>query len=306
MTFTTLDPSLTPSVQTNILDNGGFEISQRGTAFVNPNSGIYTVDRWRVDKGATGTPPQMDVIQVASPVDSGGFSVGMNIITTGTGTNISCSLLQFVENYLAYAGKTVTCTFRVKTSLTGFHIELYDGVQPVTFGTNHSGSGNWETISCTRTINANPTSLRIYIGFGSQQPSGTGVSYIDSAMLVVGNQPATFVPLHPAIDLARCQRYYQAGLFETTALGRTGPTTYNMEYATQITTMRTTPTITVSSVSVWEEGSQVNNVGAYTNVVSVAQGGNLYNTTLTVAYGKPIAGSKPSFLSGNWTASADL
>jgi len=34
-------------------------------------------------------------------------------------------------------------------------------------------------------------------------------AYIDNAMLVVGSQPADYVPLHPADDLARCLRYYQ-------------------------------------------------------------------------------------------------
>ena len=28
-------------------------------------------------------------------------------------------------------------------------------------------------------------------------------------MLVVGSQPADYVPLHPADDLARCLRYYE-------------------------------------------------------------------------------------------------
>jgi len=47
MAFTTIDPSLTPSVQQNLLINGGFEIWQRGTSFSMTNSGIYTADRWK-------------------------------------------------------------------------------------------------------------------------------------------------------------------------------------------------------------------------------------------------------------------
>jgi len=206
MSATVLDPTQSPSNQVNILDNGGFEIWQRGTSFAGlSTNNVYTADRWETDMSGGAV---MTISQNSANVDSGSFSLDMNITTVGTA---SASIKQLIENYLAYAGKTVTCSVRVKTSLTGFHIELFDGIGGVTAGNNHSGSGNFETLTCTRTISASATSLRIYIGWPSQPPSGTGHSYVDSAILTVGTGTPVFQVLHPEVDLERCQRYYQLG-----------------------------------------------------------------------------------------------
>jgi hypothetical protein len=71
--------------------------------------------------------------------------------------------------------------------------------------------------------------------------------YIDSAMLVVGSQPANYVPLHPADDLARCLRYYEL-IGETTGeflLGGYGVASGQMQWFIPYKVRKAvTPTVT--------------------------------------------------------------
>jgi hypothetical protein len=62
----------------------------------------------------------------------------------------------------------------------------------------------WQTLTVTVAVPTTATGVFPAIYFSAS----CGV-YIDSAMLVVGSQPANYVPLHPADDLARCLRYYE-------------------------------------------------------------------------------------------------
>ena len=181
--------------RSNLLVNPGFEWWQRGPGAFMTN-GVYAADRW-------------------SLFNSGGMSVSKDSTNqdTGSGSCLAASITavvagstqvqQKVEDYLNLRGRTVSLSIRVRTSTANaVHIGMYDGAY--TYGAYHTGDGTYQTLTFTRTLATGITSLYVVVDF---QQNCT--AYIDNACLVVGSQPANYVPLHPADDLARCLRYYE-------------------------------------------------------------------------------------------------
>jgi hypothetical protein len=193
--------------QANVLDNGGFEIWQRGTSFTSPASATYTADRWRVQ--TTGA-PAFTVTQESVNIDSGIFSLKLNITSVGGATQLA--LRQVIENGQGYDGKPLAFSCRVKCSVPGAcNIAIADDNGSVVSSTN-VGTG-WETLTVKLASPIVTSTLNVYVGFapGGNTPVISTI-YMDSAMLVIGSQPVTFIPTNAQVDLARCQRYYwQAG-----------------------------------------------------------------------------------------------
>lgn len=218
MTFTTIDPSLTPTVSqnmTNILDNGGFEIWQRGlgtTLTIPAGGGFGSIgDRWLNANG--GTSGSVTTSQETTNTDSSIYSVKVNVTAASGDATITFS--QSVENNLAYAFKTLSATIRIKTTLANsVRIAISDYLAgTVSYSNYHSGSGNWETLSVTKTMGAlnDGNNFRFDVRFGMMQSGDAkvGIFYADNAMLVVGPNPVAYNAVNPQEDLARCQRYYE-------------------------------------------------------------------------------------------------
>ncbi len=212
MTFTSIDPSLTPSVQTNIIVNGGFEVWQRGTSFVDISSPLgqaYTADRWSTYYSGSSF-YHLTVTKETSVIDSIGLA-SMKCVTTFVASDFA-AMRQNIENVQDYRGKRLTVSIRCKTTVAGMcnvNISTNSGGNTSSF---HSGSGNWETLTASLTVGAADTSLSIYLNVA--QGTNVGTSYWDNVMLVTGSTSPTFMPLLPQQDLANCQRYYvqaQAG-----------------------------------------------------------------------------------------------
>jgi len=252
MSRTLIDSSLVPSASTsfqninNIIDNGGFEIWQRGTSFNNPTAGTYTADRWQQQGNTSGA--SWTVSQSSSTVDTGNFSITMNVTATGTSTsNYLSQPLEMVKNY---TGKTLTFSIRINTSLVNkIGIELNDGFTNVQ-STTHPGGGVWQTLSCTINVNSAVTQILCHVGWVNGTNISTGSFFADSAMLVIGPNAASFVPLNPQQDLARCQRFYlqiNATNDSLIAMMQCTSTTAAVGRSYFPTQMRTTPTATVTN-----------------------------------------------------------
>lgn len=244
-----------PSVA-NILDNGGFEVWQRG-------AGPFTVtghcaDRWRLQKGV-GETVQVDRESGVGNVFSGDYSLKFTRSVIGSAWS---GIWQNIENYKVFRGKTVTFSCMVKTSVANaIQLRLY-GVN----GNFHSGSGNWEMLSVTQTLPVDIVELSAYIWTRDAGQGSTGVFYIDNAMLVFGPTPVDYVPESPAIEMLRCQRHYEK--FETYDVlpminQASGVQTTIM--ARPIVKKAATPTVTGSGVYVtlWYRPSQ--NTPGYTD-----------------------------------------
>jgi hypothetical protein len=186
------------TARANLLTNGGFEIWQRGTVFTGP-SASYTADRWGI---AIGAGCSINVARDTANVEPGStYNVGI-AHTKGTGNSYLYQDIKF-SDFANLKGKTVTFSVRAKTTVAAaLSVLIVDGVSN-SAASYHSGSGLYETLSVTYTVAATATYLGVWIYMGA-----SGNYYADNAMLVVGAQPADYAPLHPADDLARCQRYY--------------------------------------------------------------------------------------------------
>lgn len=312
MTFTIVDSSLTPGVQLNLLDNPGFEVWQRGTSFSSPAAATYLADRWQQQGNTTGA--SWTITQESSTVDTGNFSLKVNVTATGSSTSNYISQPFEVTNNVK--GKTLTFAVRINTTLVNkVGIEINDGTQNVQSAT-HTGGGVWQTLSATITVSNSATQLVMHIGFVSSPNITTGIYYADSATMVYGPNSAPFYPLHPMIDLARCQRYYEI----SPTIGTIGcspiPGFNNsnlFDLSTQFSvSKRANPTVTISNVTA--SVSQI----ATVNISSapVADDANWTSTSVIntapagfdVRYQRNSATTSFSVIrwAYNWTASADL
>ena len=292
----------------NILDNAGFEIWQRGTSFNSFPSGThnYSADRWSAGVGS-GTDPTLTITRESSTVDSGQYSMKVAVTTVTVFNNIG----QILEDFTSYRGQTLTFSIRVNSNKTDLFASISDGVGS-TSGTVLGSSGSFQTLSVTRTINAAATTVTVLVqGWTSGE-----TAYLDSAVLVVGSTPMSFIPTNPQVDLARCRRYWTQSYAIGTAAG-TATSTNEIRITTPSyngtnsfwssfsfpVTMRVSPTVTIYNPATGASGSisgQTSSGGAVTPSVSADQVSNNYFNFAT-------AGTTTAIQAVfHYTASADL
>lgn len=183
-----------------LLTNGGFEIWQRGNGpFTGP--GVFSTDRWSNAIGGTDT---MSVSRDTANVDASSLACAAVTFTKGSGSGTA--LQQSLADQLGQlGGRTISVSIRVKTSTANaVRIRFFDGTT-ISNSSYHTGNGAYQTLALTVTLPSNPTAI-----FAGVQFDASCTAYLDNAMLVVGSQATDYVPLHPADDLARCLRYYEA------------------------------------------------------------------------------------------------
>lgn len=234
--------------------NGGFEVWQRGNGpFITPNK--FTCDEWRVQNYSLGA---MSVTRFATPL-SGTYC----ITATTTGASVDIAIEQGIEAYKSLQGLWVTLSVSVKTSVANCNrawISDYDGsTQNTVASALHTGSGNWERLSCTKlirpTLQSNPLwphSFGIDCGVHF---NNAATALIDDATLVIGNYPegVPFIPKNPEEDFRDCQRFYEVmGLASAASICplmygvATTPVGQGIQFQTQ---KAATPTIT--KVGTW-------------------------------------------------------
>lgn len=184
----------------NLLVNPGFEIWQRGNGAFTANN-AFTADLWRTSLAGTDT---LSVSKDTTNVDVGSGACAACAFVLGSGAG---STLLYQGNLADFApllaGRTITFTIRVRCSVTSaVRAAINDTIG--NFSSLNTTSGAYETLVVTRTVPAGVGGLQFGVYF-----SKSCTVYIDSACVVVGSAPAAYTPLHPADELARCQRYYE-------------------------------------------------------------------------------------------------
>lgn len=175
-----------------LLVNGGFERWQRGASF--STTGAVTADMW-----VAGATPAATITQETTTIDSASASALKIVTSTANGL-----AEQTIEDYVSMRGKTLSFSIRVRQGVAS-NVRAYikDNVT-TTNGATVATTGAYVTITVTATVGAAATSLKAGV-----QLLAADTVYLDNAMLVIGPAPAPYQPLHPAEDLARCQRYYE-------------------------------------------------------------------------------------------------
>jgi len=187
----------------SLLVNGGFEIWQRGNGPFTATA-AYAADRWQISLSGSDT---LSVSRDTTNVDNS-LAAAALVFVLGTGAGATVFQQAFGRPGDALEqlkNKTVSFSIRVRTS-TATSIRAYvspDAGVTKTFSNYHSGGGTYETLTVSLALGA-ATDIRVGVACAA-----SCTAYLDNAMLVVGSQPCDYVPLHPADDLARCQRYYE-------------------------------------------------------------------------------------------------
>lgn len=302
---TIFDPAQAPTNQINMLDNGGMEIWQRGNgpfAFTQATGG-YTADRWNNGFNGGGGTYSLSISKETTIIDSG--IAALKAVVSSVSGSTSWVLEQNIENPTAYRGKALTFSIRVNANTANtIRIAITDGVTQ-TLSSFHNGNSTYQTLTVTQAISNSSNAITFLMGAVVTGDAANTTVYFDSGTVVIGSNPASFVPLHPAIDLVRCQRYY-----EVSPAG----TEWNMtgcQTATQVlmraahsfqVTKRTTPTMTGTLTTVAEVGSSTNVVANYSFLLQSSDITGFVATALKNTNATPL----PDVMAYSWTASADL
>ncbi len=262
----------------NILDNGGFEIWQRGVTFTAPATLAYTSDRWQV---STDEATNVTITKETTTIDSIGLA-SMKVVVTSAGASHFYRIRQLVENYADYRGKTVTLSVRVNTNVaSAIKVAIGDDSAIQARSSYHTGGGGWETLSVSYTFGASIAQVTLFVGMIDSGDKKNGTYYWDSAMLTLGSEAVAFVPTNPQVDLARCMRFAQliGGTVGYIATGQNGSTTTSVIPYVYPVPMRTAPSFTVSNAT----NFQVTNVsGSVVSCTAVAQGSTATATSVAI------------------------
>lgn len=184
----------------NLLTNGGFEIWQRGNGPFTV-SGAWLADRWQLGLSGSDT---LSISRNTANVDVGSLACAACVFTNAGGGNTLINQAYSIAEFPQLAGRTVSFSCRVSTTVASAVRVAVNNGSAWTLSSYHPGSGGYQTLTVPNI--ALGTSGIIYVGVFF---SASCTAYVDNANLVVGAQPADYVPLHPADDLGRCQRYYE-------------------------------------------------------------------------------------------------
>ncbi|MTI13116.1 hypothetical protein [Sansalvadorimonas verongulae] len=248
----------------NLIINGCFTVNQRGNTASVPTTSTYVGDRFKVvaTQNATGAGTGFTAVM---PTPSGGMSGAyhgyVNVSAAGTTT-----LRQTIEptTVKQLSGRNVTVSFyaRARSITSNGTVGAYFAVR----GSNGSYRGfsmdddaltaTWKKfVGRIRVQSVSDLSAisRADLDFGFTLPSGGSID-ITSVKLEVGSTATPFVPDDVAINLERCQRFYEP-VYLSMRAGRPAIGLYLGDSCTYSTTKRVTPTL------IWKSTQLHRNLG---------------------------------------------
>jgi hypothetical protein len=280
----------------NKIINGDFGIWQRGTSFT--SSGVYTADRFLTNTDAGVTVSQQAFTAGSAPV--AGYEGQYFLRWAKSAGGSFMDLAQRIEDVRTFAGQTVTLSFWAKVSSGTASVEPYY-VQD--FGTG--GSGAVAGALTAQTINTTWTRYSFNLAVPSVAGKTIGTSSrlqisplriltasavtadIWGVQLEAGSAATPFQTATGTFqgELAACQRYFiRIGgnkIYEVMGLGYTDGTTET--YASRIlpVTMRTTPSTTFATASLFRMNAGGGTVATGTGI---GQDGNASSPNLVNFY----------------------
>lgn len=221
-----INPSIQVLNQTypqNYIDNPEFIISQRGdfeTSPINPVTGNYYVDRWKVDSNAGNGNYTLQISSALADLPILPMSKQTQIMKlTLTGSNFSgyMTVYQPLDYTSRFQQKVTWLSCWVKSNNANARIMMYDGTNYLgAASNNHSGGGNWEYLSCP--ILATGGNLKAYVGIIGSSSGAPNVTintghyiYFTAMKYEVGPNPTPFVARTPfSEEFIRCKMHFLA------------------------------------------------------------------------------------------------
>lgn len=190
----------------NLLINGGFQVWQRGTSFLNVNTyAKYTADRWRID-AMNGSVASVEK-----------YDEGLKY-TVVTNADFNPLLVQEIEITPNMRGKKITFSASFGEVSGNFVINL----QHYTNGTHTPMTSNYIATNGTYMVTAEiPSNVeKLYVIINSHFTTTDGSYFIiKNAKLELGSKATPFYPRSYGEELALCQRYYEITDPDTEFLG---------------------------------------------------------------------------------------
>ena len=310
-TSTGLRYQATNAAGRNILQNGNFDIWQRGTTSAAIAYGTYLADRWKILNNGTG---QNTTYSRDTSVPNAGslYSAKVQQLTSAATGVSEYNLSQIFEtsNIYQLCGKTITVSFWYRASTTGSHyVRIYSlqtGGTDVTTAFTVNAANTWEyktinfssfagVTAIATADNANGGGIQVGpIVFGSGVNRTVAINeyfQITQVQIEAGSVATSFTRGSGTIqgELAACQRYYyQVG----SAVGvNPGNGHYYSTTAAYVTTpfpvtMRVAPSATATNVGSWSVYSAGSGraVSAFAfSTSSTISSTNSYTTSATTA-----------------------
>ena len=173
------------SVNSNIIHNPDFKINQRGQTEY--TEAYYSYDRWRLGRNK-------------------GIVTASNCKCTIYCDDITDPQHIFQNIEGDYSGKTLTFSLNVDTvSKCGCNFVIADASWNILGGANIASSGK---LVCTVKIPENTPIIKLLIGVYNPTEAGAYI-VISKPKLEIGSIATQYAPPDPAIELVKCQRYYE-------------------------------------------------------------------------------------------------
>lgn len=298
-------------VRTNLLTNGGRERWQRGTGSFTA-TGAYTADRWRIELAGTDTITVTQESGSTNKKANSQFSLKA-VFTLGSGAGASriyerlaisddwygllAQALAYVDSVKLGSGVASAVRVGVKTDGTG---------GTTTYSGYHGNNTNFEELSpASITVPTDATYVEVGVYFAA-----SCTAYLDNAMLVLGSVAADYAPLHPAQEMERCERYFQAlGGDDDQARVGIGQCV-NTTIATCILPLKTkmygAPSLTVPDATKWAVTNAGGTLQALTTLTLGRATRDSVSVTATVASGTPLVGGNACQLVANSDTAARI
>lgn len=162
------------------LSNGGQE-KWTTTTFTNPANGTALSTNWTEVKSGT-TPCTADVTREASIIDTGLYSMKVNI--TGAGSSDSYwAIKQSLPNPSGFGSLTLVAGVRIKVATASkVRVKIYDGTNTA-YSSFHTGDGTWQLLQAKLAAVASPSEVTMTIEINPA--NFTDAVYMDSGYVYV-------------------------------------------------------------------------------------------------------------------------
>lgn len=320
----------------NFIINGGMDVWQRGTSFVNPtnvsNATFYGPDRWGCNR--TGNVTGVSISRQGSPT-GGRYSLLQQRTAGDTSTAVIASYYTIeTADSMFLAGKTVTFSVAaIKAGTysggnwtlsliygTGTDERVYAFTGAVTVATSANAlTTSWARYSVTGAIPSTATEVGVTLTW---TPSGTAGAadavFFTQAQLEVGSSGTAYVARPIELEFYLCKRYFEksfppetlpattGGLpgahFTTTAVAGAAVNNF-ASHPRFLASKRGTPTIILYNPSA--ANNQLRNTSAGTDGTAAAAG-NISQTGMTVTCTGAAGWAANQVVAYQWAADAEI